>query len=126
MVKTRTWIVLIAAAAVVLAAVSLVLLTSRKAGTVVQVIQDGTVVREIDLSRVTQEYSFELESESGGHNTVLVQPGRICVSEADCPDQICVQQGWLTNQALPIVCMPHGLIITVTDPAGQDVDAVSR
>ena len=126
MLKTRTWIAIIAAAAVVLAAVSLMLLTSRKAGTVVQVIQDGTVVKEIDLSRVKKEYSFELESAGGGHNTVLVQPGRICVSEADCPDQICVQQGWLENQALPIVCMPHGLIITVADPAGQDVDAVSK
>lgn len=119
MLKTRTWIILIAAAAVVLAVLSFVLLTGKKSGTVVQVISDGTVVQEIDLGRVAKEYSFTVDSPYGGHNTVLVQPGRICVSEADCPDQICVSQGWLEDQALPIVCMPHGLIITVKDPAGQ-------
>lgn len=126
MLKTRTWIAIIAVAAVVLTVLSWVLLTSRKSGTVVRVIQDGAVLQEIDLSRVTREYSFDVESADGGHNTVLVQPGRICVSEADCPDQICVAQGWLENQALPIVCMPHGLIITVADPSGVELDAVSK
>ena len=124
MIKTRTWVICIAAAAVMLAALSLLLLTSRKDGTVVQVIQDGTVIREIDLSRVSQEYSFEVEGPEGGSNTVLVQPGRICISEADCPDRICVHQGWLTDQPVPIVCLPHRLVIALKDPAGSDT--VSR
>ena len=124
MIKTRTWVICIAAAAVMLAALSLLLLTSRKDGTVVHVIQDGTVIREIDLSRVSQEYSFEVEGPEGGSNTVLVQPGRICISEADCPDRICVHQGWLTDQPVPIVCLPHRLVIALKDPAGSDT--VSR
>ena len=64
--------------------------TILKEGAVVQIVQDGTVIREIDLSRVARAYSFEVESADGGRNTILVEPGRICVSEADCPDQICV------------------------------------
>ena len=124
MIKTRTWVICIAAAAVMLAALSLLLLTNRKDGTVVQVIQDGTVIREIDLSRVSQEYSFEVEGPEGGSNTVLVQPGRICISEADCPDRTCVHQGWLTDQPVPIVCLPHRLVIVLKDPAGSDT--VSR
>ena len=124
MLKTRTWIVLIAAAAAVLALLSWLLLASGREGTVVEVVQDGVVLREIDLSAVTGEYSFEVERPGGGSNTVCVQPGRVCVSEADCPDKICVAQGWLSDQAAPIVCLPHRLVIRIKD-AGQ-LDATAR
>ena len=124
MLKTRTWIVLIAAAAAVLALLSWLLLTNRREGTVVEVIQDGVVLREIDLSAVTGEYSFDVQWPGGGSNTVLVQPGRIRVSAADCPDRICVAQGWLSDQAAPVVCLPHRLVIRIKD-AGQ-LDATAR
>ena len=124
MLKTRIWIVLIAAVAVVLAFLSLRLLTDRQEGTVVEVIQYGTVLQEIDLSAVTDEYSFEVVWLDGGSNTVCVQPGRSCISDADCPDKICVGQGWLSDEAFPIVCLPHRLIIQVKDV--EQLDAVAR
>ena len=124
MIKTRTWVILIAAAAVVLAAASFFLLRSRSEGTVVQIIQDNTVIREIDLSRVSREYSFVVESPYGGSNTILVQPGRICVSEADCPDRICVKSGWHSDSAAPIVCLPHRLVIRIEKNAAAGSEAV--
>ena len=111
MLKTRTWIILIASVALLLIALSAFLLTSRSEGTVVQVIQDGTVLQEIDLSRVREPYSFEVEAPDGGVNRIEVEPGRIRVADADCPDRICVSQGWLSDQSVPIVCLPHRLII---------------
>ena len=111
MLKTRTWIVLIASVALLLIALSVFLLTSRSEGTVVQIIQDGTVLQEIDLSRVREPYSFEVEAPDGGVNRIEVEPGRIRVSDADCPDKICMSQGWLSDQSVPIVCLPHRLII---------------
>ena len=124
MLKTRVWIVIIASAAVVLALLSLRLLTDRQEGTVVEVIQYDTVLQEIDLSAVAEEYSFEVDWIDGGSNTVCVQPGRICISEADCPDKLCVSQGWLSDEAFPIVCLPHRLIIQVKDV--EQLDAVVR
>ena len=124
MLKTRTWIIIIAAAALMLAALSAYLLNARREGTAVEVMQDGIVLREIDLSAVTREYTFAVEWPGGGSNTVRVQPGRICVSDADCPDKICIGQGWLSNQAAPVVCLPHRLVIRIK---GETVsDAVAR
>ncbi|MBR2520887.1 MAG: NusG domain II-containing protein [Oscillospiraceae bacterium] len=126
MIKTRTWIFITAVCAALLAVLSAALLSSRGEGTVVEILQDGTVIEEIDLSRVTSRYSFTVTwgGKEPGSNTILVQPGAICVSDADCPDRICVSQGWLTNQAAPVVCMPHRLIIRLKSPSG--VDAVSQ
>ena len=124
MIKTRTWIVIIACSAAVLAVLSALLLSQHRGGNTVEIVQDGTVIKEIDLSKVTREYSFTVEWKDGGYNVVRVVPGRICVYEADCPDQICVNQGWLTDQAAPIVCMPHRLIIRAK--AASDADAVTQ
>ncbi len=115
MIKTRTWIIMIAAAAMVLIALSVLLLISRSSGTTAQIILDGEVIREVDLSRVREPYTFTVNDGAGGTNVVQVEPGRICVCEANCPDKICISQGWLSDQNVPIVCLPHRLIIKIRE-----------
>lgn len=124
MLKTRTWILLFAGlAALSLLALGLLRLF-RTPGTEAKIYQDGVCVETIDLSRVTSGYSFVLEDGDGGSNTILVEPGRICVSEADCPDQICVRQGWLSDSAGNIVCLPYGLVIRIDGES--ELDAVAQ
>ena len=118
MMKTRTWIVLFSLLAVLLALLSLLLLRQRREGTTVEILLDGAVIREIDLSRVYREESFRVECPEG-YNLITVRPGAICVSEADCPDRICVRMGWLTDGAAPIVCLPHRLMIRLKAPAAD-------
>ncbi len=124
MIRTRTWIVILSVLAAVLAAASALLLSAGSGSRVAQLIRDGEVIEEIDLSRVASEYSFTVTSEDGGYNTVTVRPGSIRVTEADCPDKICVEMGWLSDQAAPIVCLPHRLMIRLKGSA--DTDAVSQ
>lgn len=87
-----------------------------------QILQNGKVVQTVDLD-VDEPYEFEIVSESG-HNTIRVENGKIGVVDADCPDKICVRQGFIDNGALPIVCLPHRLSVVITDN-GSDIDAVS-
>ena len=85
-----------------------------------RVTRDGVLLEEIDLNRVDTPYTLTFEDASGT-NTVLVERGRIRVSEADCPDQICVHQGWISDSVIPIVCLPHRLMIEIVG-AGGDLD----
>ena len=85
---------------------------------VARITRDGVLLEEIDLSRVDTPYSITLEDGSGT-NTVLVEPGRVRVSEADCPDQICVNQGWIADGTVPIVCLPHRLILVFVGGGGN-------
>lgn len=87
---------------------------------VARITRDGVLLEEIDLNAADQPCSFTLEDESGT-NTVLVEKGRIRVSEADCPDQICVLQGWISDGTIPIVCLPHRLMIEIVG-GGGDLD----
>ena len=74
--KTRTWIILIVIFTLAAAAVSAWIMLSRKHSGVAEILQDGKVIRTIDLRTVTESYSFEVTSEKGS-NTILVEPGRI-------------------------------------------------
>ncbi len=115
-------VVLLAAAA---ACAAVLLFRPRgEARPVARVTLDGALVEEIDLTSVEAPYAFTVEAGSGGHNTVLVEPGRISVSEADCPDQICVRQGAVSDGAVPIVCLPHKLMIEIVG-GGDTLDAAA-
>ena len=85
-----------------------------------RILRDGVLLEEIDLSQVDEPYSLTLENESG-RNVLSVERGRVCVSEADCPDQVCVKQGWVSNGAVPIVCLPHKLVVELVG-TGEDLD----
>lgn len=85
-----------------------------------QIIQDGKVIKTVDLST---PYEFEIVSESG-HNTIRVEDGKIGIIKADCPDKICVRQGFIDSGVLPIVCLPHRLsVVIVTD--SDETDAIA-
>ena len=88
-----------------------------------RILRDGVLLEEIDLDRVAEPYSFTLEDGSGA-NTVQVERGRIRISAADCPDQVCVKQGWISGGAVPIVCLPHRLTIEIVD-GGGDLDGAA-
>lgn len=122
--STRFWVLIVAAVlAVSLLAAAVVRLAS-PGGSVAEITVDGQVVERIDLDRVTEGYTFMVEDEWGS-NTIQVEPGRIRVLEADCPDQVCVRQGWISDEVTPIVCLPHRLVIQVSGGTDAGVDALS-
>ena len=91
---------------------------------VARILLDGTLMDEIRLDKVGASFSFTVERADGGFNIIQVERGRIRVSHADCPDQICVDQGWISDGTVPIVCLPHGLVIEITG-GGEDLDAAA-
>lgn len=126
MKSTKFWIILIAALLAVSVLGAVLTLGGRTSAATANIYLDGQCIRSIDLSQVTEPWSFTVEG-SAGTNTVLVEPGRICVSHADCPDQVCVNQGWISNSVVPIVCLPNRLVIQIGDSAQTtDIDGVTK
>jgi len=117
--KTRV-ILFLLLAAVAASAAWLLLRDGDTDAPTARILRDGVLLEEIDLSRVDEPYSLTLEDESG-RNVLSVERGRVCVSEADCPDQVCVKQGWVSSGAAPIVCLPHKLVVELAG-TGEDLD----
>ncbi len=114
----KAWIGIFAAFLLLCGGLALYL-RSRSSGTVACVYQDGVCIRSIDLSRVAAPYSFTVRDGAGHENVVEVEPGRIRVARANCPDQVCVHTGWLSSGRRPIVCLPAKLTIRLEGGAAE-------
>ena len=115
--STKIWLFILAA---VCAASALVwfIIAGASSGAVAEITVNGEHYDTIDLSRVKEPYDIVITTRYGS-NTVRVEPGKISVTQADCPDHICVRQGAITGSGIPIVCMPHRLYISIK---GGDID----
>lgn len=120
--KAKAILILLLAAAAASAAV-LLLRNGAVPSPVARITRDGVLLKEIALEKVDEPYAFTLE-DSSGSNTVQVERGRIRVSEADCPDQVCVRQGWISDGTVPVICLPHRLMIEIAG-GGGDLDGAA-
>lgn len=112
------WLYLFVALITVAATVQIVLHALLPPGELARVYQGERLVRVVDLSRVTSTEYLTVSDGAGGENVVLIERGRISVSAANCPDQICVRQGAITEPGVPIICLPHRVIVQIV-PGGR-------
>jgi len=81
----------------------------KPSGKHVLIIQDNQIIYNLDLETAEdQEIRINYQNH---YNMIKIQNHEICISEADCPDQTCIRTGVLKSETLPIVCLPHKLII---------------
>lgn len=99
--------------------------SSRADSLTARIYQDGILLETIDLLAVTESYSFTVNAPNGGCNTIEVRPGAIGMTDADCPDRLCVSMGYADTSLLPIVCLPHGLVIEVEERSAAAPDVIS-
>lgn len=59
-----------------------------------------------------------------GPLTMEIHDRRVRIPEATCPDQYCVQQGWLDNTSSSIICLPNQVVIDIRGE--QELDGISR
>ena len=79
-----------------------------------EIVQDGKVLRRIEPGKVSEKEIMTVTY--GPHeNQIEIGPDGIRMLSSDCPDQICVRAGKLREDGLPIVCLPHRLVIQWTE-----------
>lgn len=82
--------------------------------TYVEIVQNNKVIYTFDLSK-EKDRTFRIEDNNGGWNEIKIENGRISISDADCPDHTCVKTGVLKSETMPIVCLPHKLVIRFSE-----------
>ena len=82
-------------------------------GFIADIYQDGHLIESIPLNKVKASYTITVTSKDGGSNVIEVRPGAIGIASADCPDRLCVHQGFIKSATLPITCLPHRLVIQI-------------
>ena len=121
--STKFWVVLIGVILVAAVAGMLVIQSVREEGAQVIITWNGEVEGTYPLD---QDETFVFEGENGGRNVVVIENGMVFVSEANCPDQICVNHKPTNQTADPIVCLPNKLEVKViASETENQLDGVS-
>ncbi|MDF2886313.1 MAG: hypothetical protein K0R23_698 [Lacrimispora sp.] len=71
---------------------------------------DGVVVETLDLNRDTE---ILVNGYHGGTNRIVIESGKVHVSDATCPDKICIHQGTIEQTGESIVCLPNRMIAQI-------------
>lgn len=96
----------------------------QKPGSYAVVQIDGKERARLNLSEDT---TLQVGGEQTGSNTIEVRDGCVFVSEADCPDQVCVRTGRVQDVGSVIACLPHKLTVTVVGEVQEEqVDGIAR
>ncbi len=122
--KNKTLIIIFALIAAACAAIIIFSRIGSNNSKIAEIILNGNTVQAIDLNSVDEPYDIRIDSDDGGYNIVHVESGTISVSEADCPDKVCVIQGKIDSGTYPIVCLPHRLTIQIKTGGDNEIDAV--
>ncbi len=99
---------------VVLAVLAYVFATSGDADKV-SVYKDGKLLGEYSLSK---NQSIDIN----GTNMLVIEDGEAFMTEADCPDKLCINQGKIGSKGGSIICLPNKVVVETKGGA----DAVSR
>ncbi len=102
-----------------------VLQNLRPSGRIAKVYHHGECVETIDLDQVDEAYEFTVTGENGAYNTIRVEPKRIAIIQASCPDKVCVNMGYISDSAAPITCLPNEIVIRITGGDTDGLDAIA-
>ncbi len=80
----------------------------------------------------TDSVNVSVKGYTGGLVDLVIANGQADVTEADCPDHICVKHRPISRAGESIVCLPNRVVVTVENTVTNEIndvdgiDAVSR
>ena len=108
-----------------------------------KIYHDNRLTETVNLFAVTEPIFISIETQETFHssqgemknsrppvfdgviNIIAIEHGRVRMFMADCPDGLCVRQGWIDSGMIPIVCLPNRVVIILESAENeQNIDAV--
>lgn len=59
-------------------------------------------------------------------DTVTIKDGSAYMSEASCPDRLCMKMGKISKDQETIVCLPYKIVVTVISEEESDYDSIAN
>lgn len=94
-----------------------------RSGDYVTITVDGEIYKSLPLDEDTE---LTIKGTDGGANHLEIKKGAARITDADCPDKLCVHQKKIENQGETLVCLPHKVIVQVSSDKKGDLDDVAN
>ena len=98
-------------------------LTHQNAGASVEVTVDGKVYGTYPLD---EDDEIPIRKDGKTTNLLVIKDGKADVTEADCPDKLCVHQKAISKTNETIVCLPDKVVITIENGEDSGIDILQH
>lgn len=119
--SVRNDVLLIVTVLLLLFLIGTCLLLTQKKGDTVRVSVNGELYGTYPLHR---DRTVEIITEAG-YNLLVIRDGAVFMETADCPDGICTAHRPIDGTRESIVCLPHGVVVSVLRVADSDAPDIS-
>lgn len=89
----------------------------------VRVTVDGSVYGTYALG---EEQEIPIVQDGVTTNVLTIRDGKADMTEADCPDKLCVHQKAISKNHEMIVCLPNKVVVEVTGSEDNGFDSIAR
>lgn len=120
MFKKKDGILIAAILVICLIAYIMIQFVIKKDGTMVLIKVDGKVTYELPLDI---DNELTVSGYQGGENHIVIRGGSVSMTDADCPDKLCVNMGQISKTGETIVCLPHRVVVEIAG-SKDGVDSV--
>jgi len=70
--------------------------------------------------------SEEQDIDINGTNLLVIRDGKADMTQADCPDKLCVHQKAVSKEGETIVCLPNKVVVEVTGADESELDSIAN
>ena len=114
--KIRNDIILILAPLLLCIGYAVWVMYSHQAGGYVYIEQAG---EKVGIYPLNEDREILIGDKDGYYNVLVIKDGRVDMTEASCPDKICVNHRKIAYEGERIVCLPNRLIVRVEKDGKQ-------
>mgnify|MGYP006278527413 CR=1 FL=1 len=73
--------------------------------------------------RITKDLDKEINIDTDlGSNTIHLNSKGANITDANCPDKVCVEDGLISESGEMLVCLPHKVVIEIKSDKKSEVD----
>lgn len=120
--KKNDWILI--AGILIIALVAILCMTwNKKEGGEVIVTVDKKIYKTLPLS---EDATLLIGEKTADYNILEIKDGKVRMTEANCPDKICVEHRAVHYDHESIICLPHKVTVEIHGGEDSDVDVMVR
>lgn len=89
----------------------------------VQIEVDGKLYKTYPL--LNHEETIKIKTKLG-ENLIEIKEGKVHILDADCPDKVCIKDGYISEPGQILVCLPNKVVVEVKGKVNtQELDDTS-
>ena len=90
--------------------------------------KEAVAVVTVEYGRypLNEDRTERITLENGSYNVLAIKDGYADMTEASCPDQICVNHNKISRKNETIVCLPDKVVVTIENGEKEDIDLLTH